>query len=200
MTKHLSLFLSLLLLFAAYTVHAQVKGTETIVVYRYGEFSPKQLNSSMKYLRAFYPKVKYGGELTLPPSARYAPKCCYKATLLLNFQKAKKAKDKVVIAFTDKDICETKNVNGKVINHYRCMGMSYRNSGLSVVTTSRFKKFKQDHLNRLMLHELGHAFGLKHCTVSSCIMQDAQSKNKFGHTPSFCTNCKKFLNKKGWKL
>lgn len=200
MAKNIKLILLLLSLFAAPAIQAQVKGTETIVVYRYDKFSAKQLNSSMTYLRKFYPKVKYGGELTLPKTAKYAPKGCYTSTSLLNYQKAKKDKDKVVIGFTDKDICETKRANGKVLNHYRCMGMSYRNGGLSVVTTSRFKTINQDHLNRLMLHELGHAFGLPHCTVSSCIMQDAQGKNKFGHTPSFCENCKKYLKGKGWKL
>lgn len=200
MAKYIKFTLLLLSLFAALTIHAQVKGTETIVIYRYGKFSAKQLNSSMAYLRKFYPKVKYGGELTFPKTANYAPKGCYTSTLLLNYQKAKKDKDKVVVAFTDKDICETKKADGKALNHYRCMGMSYRNGGLSVVTTSRFKTFSQDHLNRLMLHELGHAFGLRHCTANSCIMQDAKGKNKFGHTPSFCENCKKYLKGKGWKL
>lgn len=199
-TKYIRLAMLLLLLFVAHTIQAQVKGTETIVVYRYGQFSSKQLNSSLSYLRKFYPRVKYGGELTLPPTARYAPKGCYTSTMILDHQKAKKTDDMVVIGFTDNDICETKKVDGKVLNHYRCMGMSYRNGGLSVVTTSRFKTFSQDHLNRLMLHELGHAFGLKHCTVTTCIMQDAQGKNKFGHTPSFCTNCKKYLKAKGWTL
>lgn len=198
--KCITLTLLILLLFATPSIQAQVKGTETIVVYRYGNFSAKHLNSSMTYLRQFYPKVKYGGELNLPQSARYAPKGCYTSTLLLNYQKEKNDKDKVVIAFTDKDICETKKADGKVFNHYRCMGMSYRNGGLSVVTTSRFKTFSQDHLNRLMLHELGHAFGLRHCTISTCIMQDAQGKNKFGNTPTFCENCKKYLKGKGWKL
>lgn len=198
--RYITLTLLFLSLFSAPIVQAQVRGTETIIVYRYEKFSAKQINSSMAYLRNFYSKVKYGGELTLPEKARYVPKGCYTATLLLNYQKAKKDKDNVVIAFTDKDICETKKTDGKVLNHYRCMGMSYLNSGLSVVTTSRFKMFSQDHLNRLMLHELGHAFGLKHCAVSTCIMQDAKGKNKFGHTPTFCTNCKKYLKGKGWNL
>lgn len=106
--RYITLTLLFLSLFSAPIVQAQVRGTETIIVYRYEKFSAKQINSSMAYLRNFYSKVKYGGELTLPEKARYAPKGCYTATLLLNYQKAKKDKDNVVIAFTDKDICETK--------------------------------------------------------------------------------------------
>ena len=63
--RYITLTLLFLSLFSAPIVQAQVRGTETIIVYRYEKFSAKQLNSSMAYLRKFYTKVKYGGELTL---------------------------------------------------------------------------------------------------------------------------------------
>ena len=82
------------------------------------------------------------------------------------------------------------------------MGISRTDKGLSVVTTSRFKTkaTTQLYFNRLMLHELGHAFGLNHCSDKNCIMVDAKGKNQFGHTPSFCSRCKEFLGKKNWKF
>ena len=60
--------------------------------------------------------------------------------------------------------------------------------------------YSPDEMQELMLHELGHAFGLSHCKDERCIMVDAEHGNKFAHTQSFCASCRNYLNKKGWTL
>ena len=62
------------------------------------------------------------------------------------------------------------------------------------------KKHSDEHLVKLMMHELGHSFELNHCKDEHCFMVDAEHGNKLSKTPSFCPQCKAFLNRKGWKL
>lgn len=192
----LSLFLMLFLI----SIGVDAKGKSCIYVYRYDTFSPKMLNASIAELRKVYPVVKYAGKMELPAYAYYqeGKKECYTGYMLLN-QLRRVQKSGVVIGFTDKGICYRR----KESPHYRCMGYSGKiGIGLSVVTTERFSTAgnTQLYLNRLMLHELGHAFGLPHCQNVRCIMVAAKGANKFGSTPSFCRQCKSYLNSKGWKL
>ena len=55
-----------------------------------------------------------------------------------------------------------------------------------------FERFK-----KLIIHELGHTFGLKHCHIPSCVMlssvyvEDLDQKSA-----TFCHNCKEFLTNK----
>ena len=62
------------------------------------------------------------------------------------------------------------------------------------------RKHTDDHLVKLMMHELVHSFGLNYCKDEHCFMVDAEHGHKFSQTPSFCKNCKAFLKGKGWKL
>ncbi|MEO7978823.1 hypothetical protein [Flavobacterium sp.] len=52
----------------------------------------------------------------------------------------------------------------------------------------------------MVLHELGHTAGLPNCKIKSCLMRDAKKRNPFDQETGFCSNCKKFLKSKGWKL
>ena len=179
------------------TSEVALTSKRAICVYRYNGFSDKMMSQAIGELRKYYPRVEYVGTMELPEWAKYKAKGCYTGTAILN-QLRRSRKTDVVIGFTDKDVCYTKQ--GK--EHYRCMGLGRTVQGVAVVTTSRFKKDKnlQLYLNRLVLHELGHAFGLGHCKNRNCLMVAAYGKNQFGHTPSFCVSCREFLKAKEWKL
>lgn len=169
----------------------------TIYVYRYNGFSEKMTAAAIAELKRYYPRVEEAGELELPEWAKYKPKGCYTGSSILN-QLRRTRKTDVVIGFTDKDVCYVNH--GK--EHYRCMGLGRAEQGVAIATTSRFKSKKnlQLYFNRLVLHELGHAFGLGHCKNKDCIMVAAYGKNQFGHTPSFCRNCQEYLKAKNWRF
>ena len=197
MNKYKFVILFLIIILKTLNISAQIKGDETIFVFQYNGFSKHLTNAAVRELKNYYPNVQVGGELKLPEWARYKPKGCYTGTSILNQLRRTKKTD-VLIGFTDKDVCYEKQ--GK--KHFRCMGLSRTDKGLSIITKSRFKSKKNLSLyfNRLMLHELGHAFGLNHCANNNCIMIDAKGMNQFGHTPSFCSDCKSFLKHKGWRF
>jgi archaemetzincin len=48
----------------------------------------------------------------------------------------------------------------------------------------------------VVLHELGHNYGLEHCTTPHCMMKDAQGKgaNIENEPKQFCKKCRKILN------
>ncbi len=185
---------------AASAQSGKTGAADTIYVYRYNEFPAAMLNEAVKELRTVYPWVKMAGRLALPGYAchREPGKVCYTSMMLLN-QLRRVQRSGVVIGFTDKAICYKK----EQAEHYRCMGYSGNIGGkFSVVTTERFrqKKDRQAYLNRVMLHELGHAFGLRHCKDGHCIMVAAEGGNKFGTATAFCKECSAFLKGKGWLL
>jgi archaemetzincin len=82
------------------------------------------------------------------------------------------------------------------------MGQSLLNQHVAVVSTWRIGKVnnlqKQD-FKKLMLHELAHSVGMPHCKTDNCILHDAEKKNRFSYSPTFCGYCKQKLKAKGWR-
>lgn len=150
-------------------------------------------------LRKYFPDVELKLEKrSLPQGAYVAARSRYQGTGLLDDLRPLRGEG-VVLGLTDKIIC-TRN---ELSPDYGIMGISYLNSGLSVVS-SKIPKTGQtqtsDNLVKLALHELGHAFGLRHCPDQKCIMVDAEHKMKLPQTTDFCSNCRKHLQNKGMKL
>jgi archaemetzincin len=52
-------------------------------------------------------------------------------------------------------------------------------------------------LLKVALHELGHNFGLPHCSNTTCIMADAKGKDHLENEVGFCIICRKNLATKG---
>jgi len=107
-------------------------------------------------------------------------------------------KNKVVLSLTNQVIYQA----NKLSPTYGIFGASPVGAHVAVISSiyPSGKKHTDEHLVKLMLHELGHAFGLNHCKDEHCYMVDAEHGNKFSKTPSFCKSCREFLNKQGWTL
>ena len=142
----------------------------TIYIYRYDDFSEAKAARLRDQLKQVYPSVILA-ETSIP-----LPKECY-----------------YKIIYIKNEISPTFGV----------FGISYVGGSVSVISSLRprtLKPLSDNDMQELMLHELGHAFGLPHCKDERCMMVDAEHGCKFAQTQSFCSSCKNYLNSKGWKL
>jgi archaemetzincin len=113
----------------------------------------------------------------LPQVAWYAPRSRYKADSLLNHQLRLQSSASTVAGLTGKDISTT---NG-AIPDWGVFGLGFCPGKACVISTHRLQKASKtreqlkERLIKVVLHELGHNFGLPHCTNSlTCLMADAE--------------------------
>lgn len=129
-------------------------------------------------IEAFYDcKVSILPPIEFPEHAWYAPRSRYRADSLIAFLRSTKADSlNYVMGLCRKDISTTKEPH----EDWGILGLGYCPGSSCIVSTYRLKKSAKNeaHLNerlvKVSLHELGHNFGLRHCTKSEiCLMRDA---------------------------
>lgn len=169
-----------------------------IHIYRYKDFSASKAQLLKQELQRVYPSVELSEKsVKLPEKYYYAPRDRYSGRGLLKDLSQYK-RGTVVLGLTDEVIYEP-NEKSPTFGIFGISPVGGHVAVISSILPSR-KKHSDDHLVKLMMHELGHSFGLNHCKDEHCFMVDAEHGNKFSNTPSFCPQCKAFLNGKGWKL
>ena len=159
----------------------------------------------------FMPKIKqkiesfYGCSVTIlphvkPPLNTYnsARKMYYADSILRFLDKTKLEEYHHIIGITDADITTIfYNKDEKVV-----FGLGYCPGTSNVLSTNRLyidsptQDKVKERIGNVAIHELGHNFGLKHCSDTACLMHDTEGKliNTEG-VKSLCTNCKTFLSK-----
>jgi archaemetzincin len=169
-----------------------------ISLYLYDDFPAKKAQMLADALKETYPSVSIQKEpLVLPKEHYNRERKRYSGTGLLK-DLSKLRKGNVVLGLTDEIIFKANELSPT----YGIFGVSLVGAYVAVISSTRpsGKQHTNDHLVKLMMHELGHSFGLNHCSNQHCFMVDAEHGNKFSQTPSFCNECKTFLNNKGWKI
>jgi len=130
----------------------------------------------------------------LPKRSYYPPRRRYRADVLLDYLReiGGDRYDKI-IGLTTKDISATK---GK---HYDWGIFGYGSLGGKpcVVSTYRLRrgaswKLFRNRLAKVVIHELGHTFGLDHCPTPGCVMEDGRGtvKTVDRGTCEFCPICR----------
>lgn len=170
-----------------------------IHIYRYGDFSIAKAKQLKAKLENVYPSVMLADDaLELPKECYYKPRDRYRGTGLLDDLKNLRYGG-FALGLTNRIIYQKNEISPT----FGVFGISYMGDSVSIISSLRPKTFKtlcDDDLEELMLHELGHAFGLPHCKDEKCMMVDAEHGYKFTQTQSFCTSCRNYLNKKGWTI
>ena len=172
--------------------------TRDICLYLYEDFPAQKAQMLSDALKEVYPSVSIQKKSLVLPKEHYnKERNRYSGTELLK-DLSKLRKGNVVLGFTDEVIFKANELSPT----YGIFGVSPFGAYVAVISSTRpsGKQHSNDHLVKLMMHELGHAFGLNHCSNQHCFMVDAEHGNKFSQTPSFCNECKAFLNNKGWKI
>lgn len=169
-----------------------------IMIYSYGNVSDVKSRLLANELKKCYPCVELvSRHLDLPKEHYHQGRNRYSGTgLLKDLSRLKKGS--VVLGVTDEVIYKANEISPT----YGIFGVSPVGAHVALIsqTLPSGKRHADSHLVKLMMHELGHAFGLNHCADEHCFMVDAEHGNKFSQTPSFCKDCKRFLIEKGWKL
>jgi archaemetzincin len=173
----------------------------TVALLPYTGFDTILLNDIIKEVEVFYKcNAIILSVNNLPANAFYAPRQRYKADSLLLFQKLL-AKDgiRLVAGFTAKDISTS---NGE-ISDWGVFGLGYCPGKACVISTYRLQKSSitprqfEERLIKVVLHELGHNFGLPHCKFDNeCLLSDASGtiKQVDKERKWLCSNCTKILH------
>ena len=130
----------------------------------------------------------------LPDSAYYAPRHRYRGDDLLAFlDRATPPGYSRVIGITDRDISVT---NGPVYD-WGVFGVARLSGRPGVVSTFRLGATSvpvpllRTRLEKVVVHELGHTFGLPHCSSAGCVMRDAEGSIRpvDSSTGRLCPSC-----------
>lgn len=170
-----------------------------VCVYTLGSVNEDLQRAMMDSLSAHYPKFRMVGNLQLPDSALTTKRNDhrrYRADILNKVLCRYKSDSTVVIGLTQADI-GLDNFRGRA--HSGIMGLA-SGIGTGVAVFSSYRPHGYGQLFSVMLHEIGHAQGLRHCSDTKCMMQNAKGGNPFSKTNVFCDKCKKHMESKHWKL
>ena len=175
------------------------KPVPTVCLYTLGNVSTNLREAMLDSLKAHYPKCKYVGNIALDKKALTTKRkdhVRYRADLLNEQLKAFKSDSTIVIGLTQADIGLD---NFRNRPHSGIMGLA-SGIGTGVAVFSSYRPHGYGQLFCVMLHEIGHAQGLRHCPDANCMMQNAKGGNPFAKTNSFCAKCKEFMKHRHWNL
>lgn len=158
-------------------------------------------NSALKVLQkgiadSFRVNVTILPAATIPANAWYAARKRYWADSILHWMKKKpRVPGEKWLAVTGKDIAASTIKQ----HNWGVMGLAHQPGSVCVVSDYRLNSARvtpaQRHhkLLKIALHELAHTTGLPHCSVSFCLLADAEGKDKTDQLTSFCSSCRKRL-------
>lgn len=181
------------------TVKTETDIVPTVCVYTFGKVRTSLRNAMLDSLRVHYPKVRYVRSLPLDKgdlTKKLNDHDRYLADNLNNRLKRYKTDTTIVIGLTSADIGKD-NFRGHA--HWGIMGLA-SGIGTGVAVFSSYRPHNNNELFGVMIHEIGHAEGLRHCPNTACMMQNAKGGNPFAKTHVFCKKCKAFMQKKHWAL
>lgn len=140
--------------------------------------------------------VVIAADKLFPAHAYYKPRNRYRSDSTIKWLKQLKPDSvRTIVGITNEDVSVSKGE----YKDYGVMGLGYSPGHACVVSTFRpsktatSKTHLQQRMLKLVLHEMGHNFGLHHCPNETCIMVDAEGQMKLDKEKDLCSSCKKKL-------
>lgn len=175
----------------------------------YKEMNTEKVIKLKEAVHTYYGvEVKLLGKQKLPESAFINIKSPrYRADSLIAIQERMLTDDfDYILGLTENDISVTKHdKDGSVkkpisrYNDFGIMGLAYCPGKSCIVSGYRLKHKDNEiyfgRFKKVVIHELGHNFGLPHCPDKKCVMTDAVESIKTidNAKPELCSKCKNRL-------
>lgn len=173
------------------------KRQKVIVIQPLGNFELEQSNKVLSEIKIINPNVILRENISFPENSYFKPRNRYRADSIIKSLRNIIGKDSVIVGLSHSDISTTKSG----IKDWGVMGLGYRPGKACVVSDFRLSvKNENQQFYKLVLHELGHTAGLRHCKVKTCLMRDAEGGNPLDEEKDFCEKCTNFLKSKGRQL
>jgi archaemetzincin len=198
------LLLPLLWGFAASCASDDIDGLPKVVLLPLGGVDDALIEAVVKGAEDTYRlKVVVLKNEDLPPATYYEPRKRWRADKLLawleNRSEVTGEGYLKIVGLTEKDISTTKGE----IEDWGVFGLGYLPGKACVVSTFRLgakaepaeaARLKRERLVKVVIHEIGHNFGLDHCPEIRCTMQDAMgSILTVDRENGFCRKCTEVL-------
>jgi archaemetzincin len=168
-----------------------------IILQPLGSFSSETLIYLKDSIEKFYPvTIIVARSKDFPAQFYYSPRNRYRADSTIKWLKQIKPDSaRSVVGITNEDV----SVNKGVHRDYGVMGLGYKPGNSCVVSAFRLRKTAtsqkhfQQRLFKVVVHEMGHNFGLDHCPNETCMMVDAEGQMKLDKEKDLCERCKRKL-------
>jgi archaemetzincin len=207
--KNISIDSKILILLVLLSLFIPVEGVyaaskQRIALQPFGHVDKKAIESAVSGIKRACDKmeIEVRPSIPLPASAFYKPRNRYRAELLTGYIDAyyRKYFDRqyaMVVGITSKDISTTKDN----YEDWGIFGLAYLDTGPAVVSVYRLNRNAKsqrhfmERIWKVVMHEVGHIFGLEHCTTKGCEMEDAKGTIKTVDNSSgeFCQRCREIV-------
>lgn len=148
-------------------------------------------------IEKFYPLIIIIADAkNFPENFYYKPRNRYRADSTIKWlRRIRPDSARTIVGITNEDV----SVNKGTHKDYGVMGLGYKPGNSCVVSTFRLRKTAttqkhfQQRLFKVVVHEMGHNFGLDHCLDEACIMVDAEGQMKLDKEKDLCSSCREKL-------
>ncbi len=176
-------------------------GDYSFAIQPLGQFDSVLIESIIPAIKSQFnnPRIIVCKSIPMPQKAYYQPRNRYRAEILLDYlDSLQNGQYTKIIGLTKIDISTTK---GKFPD-WGIFGYGGINSAPCVISIYRLqknasKKLFLERFIKVVIHELGHTFGLEHCSNPLCIMADYKGtiKSLDMTRNKFCAACSVGISK-----
>ena len=166
----------------------------TILIQPLDVFSPAELQQlTASVYKEYGLKAAVGKQLHLPKRFISVYRSRYRADSIIGYLHGLHGSNTITVGVIKSDISTT--LRG--VQDWGVMGLGYQPGNACVISTFRLHpKHRASQFPKVVIHEIGHNFGLPHCPQKTCLMRDAKGGNPFNEAKGFCTTCAALLRSK----